>query len=74
MEHSGLDKEVPYDDLLLRKAFGDSVQLYISILIPCHWVIGSNHSLTGFAGGLATKRILLELEAEQKQHKLLNFK
>ena len=28
MEHSGPDKEVPYDDLLLRKAFGDSVQLY----------------------------------------------
>ena len=74
MEYSGLNKEVPYDDLLLRKAFGDSVQLYISILIPCHQVIGSNHSLTGFAGGLATKRILLELEAEQKQHKLLNFK
>ena len=46
----------------------------ISILIPCHRVIGSNHSLTGFAGGLATKRILLELEAEQKQHKMLIFK
>lgn len=28
MEHSGLNKEVPYDDLLLRKAFGESVQLY----------------------------------------------
>ena len=46
----------------------------ISILIPCHRVIGSNHSLTGFAGGLATKRFLLELEAEQKQHKMLIFK
>ena len=43
-------------------------------LIPCHRVIGSNHSLTGFAGGLATKRFLLELEAEQKQHKLQIFK
>ena len=74
MEYSGLNKEVPYDDLLLRKAFGDSVQLYISILIPCHRVNNNNHSQTGFAGGLATKRILLELEAEQKQHKLLNFK
>ena len=40
----------------------------------CHRVIGSNHSLTGFAGGFVTKRILLELEAEQKQHKLLIFK
>ncbi|MCW4073536.1 MGMT family protein [Segatella copri] len=43
-------------------------------LIPCHRVIGSNHSLTGFAGGLVTKRILLELETGQKQHKLLIFK
>ena len=36
----------------------------ISIFIPCHRVIGSNRSLTGFAGGLEAKRILLELETE----------
>lgn len=36
----------------------------ISILIPCHRVIGSDHSLTGFAGGLDAKRILLELESK----------
>lgn len=35
----------------------------ISIMIPCHRVVGSNHSLTGFAGGLDAKRILLEIEA-----------
>ena len=46
----------------------------ISIFIPCHRVIGSNHSLTGFAGGLDAKRRLLELEAEHKQHKILIFK
>ena len=34
----------------------------ISILIPCHRVIGSGHSLTGFAGGLDAKRLLLETE------------
>lgn len=34
----------------------------ISILIPCHRVIGSNRSLTGFAGGLDKKEYLLELE------------
>ena len=34
----------------------------ISIIIPCHRVIGSNHSLTGFAGGLDAKRLLLETE------------
>jgi methylated-DNA-[protein]-cysteine S-methyltransferase len=34
----------------------------ISIIIPCHRVVGSNGSLTGFAGGLQTKMKLLELE------------
>ena len=33
----------------------------IAILIPCHRVIGANGSLTGFAGGLDTKRRLLTL-------------
>jgi methylated-DNA-[protein]-cysteine S-methyltransferase len=34
----------------------------ISIIIPCHRVVGSNGSLTGYAGGIATKIWLLELE------------
>lgn len=34
----------------------------ISILIPCHRVIGSGGNLTGYAGGLAVKRKLLVLE------------
>ena len=34
----------------------------ISIIIPCHRVIGVNGSLTGYAGGLETKIKLLELE------------
>jgi methylated-DNA-[protein]-cysteine S-methyltransferase len=34
----------------------------ISIIIPCHRVVGSNGSLTGYAGGLERKRRLLELE------------
>lgn len=34
----------------------------ISIVAPCHRVIGSNGSLTGFAGGLEGKRYLLDLE------------
>lgn len=34
----------------------------ISILAPCHRVIGSDHSLTGYGGGLDVKRALLELE------------
>ena len=34
----------------------------ISILIPCHRVVGSNKSLTGYAGGIETKIKLLKLE------------
>jgi len=34
----------------------------ISIIVPCHRVVGSNGSLTGFAGGLEAKRLLLSLE------------
>ncbi len=35
----------------------------VSIIIPCHRLVGSNGGLTGFAGGLDNKRWLLELEA-----------
>ena len=34
----------------------------MSIFAPCHRVIGSDHSLTGYGGGLDAKRTLLELE------------
>jgi methylated-DNA-[protein]-cysteine S-methyltransferase len=34
----------------------------ISIIIPCHRVIGASGDLTGFAGGIAAKRYLLTLE------------
>lgn len=34
----------------------------ISILIPCHRVLGKNQTLTGFGGGLPAKRFLLQLE------------
>ncbi|HYT23336.1 MAG TPA: methylated-DNA--[protein]-cysteine S-methyltransferase [Candidatus Polarisedimenticolia bacterium] len=37
----------------------------IPIIIPCHRVIGSDGSLTGFGGGLSTKKMLLELESKQ---------
>jgi len=35
----------------------------ISIIVPCHRVIGADNSLTGYAGGLDRKRSLLEHEA-----------
>lgn len=39
----------------------------ISIIIPCHRVIGSDGKLTGYAGGLNTKRKLLLLESQGSQ-------
>lgn len=38
----------------------------ISIFAPCHRVIGSDHSLTGYGGGLAAKEFLLTLEGVSK--------
>jgi methylated-DNA-[protein]-cysteine S-methyltransferase len=38
----------------------------ISIIVPCHRIIGSNKSLTGYAGGLDRKRWLLEHEHKGK--------
>ncbi len=37
----------------------------VSIIVPCHRVVGSNGSLTDYAGGLERKRRLLDLEAQQ---------
>jgi methylated-DNA-[protein]-cysteine S-methyltransferase len=34
----------------------------ISIIVPCHRVIGANGSLTGYGGGMGRKQILLDLE------------
>ena len=36
----------------------------LSVIVPCHRVIGANGSLTGFAGGLDVKQQLLTLEAK----------
>jgi len=40
------------------------------IVVPCHRVIGSDGSLTGYAGGLWRKKWLLDFETEQKQQTL----
>jgi methylated-DNA-[protein]-cysteine S-methyltransferase len=34
----------------------------LSVIVPCHRVVGKDGKLTGYAGGLARKRFLLELE------------
>ncbi|MBI2328699.1 MAG: methylated-DNA--[protein]-cysteine S-methyltransferase [Chloroflexi bacterium] len=41
----------------------------ISIIVPCHRVIGSNGKLTGYGGGLPRKSFLLDLEANARGKK-----
>lgn len=55
-----LQKRLPH---MSAQAVGGAVgHNKISILVPCHRVLGSNGSLTGYAGGLERKKYLLELE------------
>lgn len=42
----------------------------ISIIVPCHRIIGSDNSLVGYAGGLQTKKKLLQLEGALAQLEL----
>lgn len=53
-----------------KKAFravgNDNNKNKISIIIPCHRVIGSNGKLVGYANGIDMKKFLLELEKENK--------
>jgi len=44
----------------------------ISIIIPCHRVIGSNATLTGFGGGLPAKQRLLEIEGHHIKNARIN--
>lgn len=39
----------------------------ISIIVPCHRVVGAGGSLTGYGGGLEAKRFLLELERAHRE-------
>ena len=46
----------------------------ISLVVPCHRVVGSNGSLTGYGGGLPRKRWLLEHEARHASSDLFQKK
>ena len=70
--------EIPYGETRTYKEIAESVNNLkgvravaqaigangISILIPCHRVIGTNHSLTGYAGGIEAKKLLLDTESK----------
>ena len=51
-------------DPTLARAVGSAVgRNPLSVIVPCHRVIGTDGKLTGYAGGLERKRFLLDLEA-----------
>jgi methylated-DNA-[protein]-cysteine S-methyltransferase len=64
------EKTISYSELAKRAGAPQAIRAVgtatgrnpLSIVIPCHRVMGKNGSLCGFAGGLAKKQQLLELE------------
>ena len=62
---------ITYDALARKAGFPGSARAAgaatgrnpLTILVPCHRIVGSDGSLTGYAGGLARKRALLALES-----------
>ena len=58
------------DPKVIRAAASANGKNPISIIIPCHRVIGSDGSLTGYAGGLHRKKWLLQHESPVKQGEL----
>ena len=67
----GFGKTITYSELALHAGFPGSARAAgaatgrnpISIIVPCHRIVGSKGSLTGYAGGLDRKRALLALES-----------
>lgn len=45
----------------------------LSILVPCHRIVGSEGALTGYAGGIPAKKKLLELESRGKYDKQMEL-
>jgi len=65
----GLSQRLNQTDAIRAVASANGANA-LSIIIPCHRVLGSDGSLTGYAGGLQAKRKLLALEGVWKQPEL----
>ena len=58
------------DPGLAQKVGVSNARNRLCIVVPCHRVVGADGKLTGYAGGLARKRALLELEAPAPRGRL----
>ena len=69
MSYLNLSKQLG-DVKAIRAVAGANGKNPLWIIVPCHRVIGSDGSLTGYAGGLSRKQWLLEHESPYKQQSL----
>lgn len=60
-------RELGDDPALARKVGGAVGRNPLSVIVPCHRVVGRDGKLTGYAGGLERKRFLLDLEAREQR-------
>jgi methylated-DNA-[protein]-cysteine S-methyltransferase len=71
----GFGHTITYAELARRAGYAGSARAAgaatgrnpIGIIVPCHRIVGSDGSLTGYAGGLDIKRALLALEAKNSE-------
>jgi methylated-DNA-[protein]-cysteine S-methyltransferase len=69
-----MELAVRIDDVKAIRAVGTANgRNPIAIIIPCHRVIGAGNKLTGYAGGIWRKKLLLELEMKHNPNKRTLF-
>lgn len=68
----GLSKKIGNEKAIRAVATANGANA-ISIIIPCHRIIGSDGSLVGYAGGLQAKKELLALENPERERQLELF-
>ncbi len=56
------------DEKTIRAAASANGKNKIAIIVPCHRVIGADHKLVGYAGGIKRKQWLLENEMKYSEH------
>jgi methylated-DNA-[protein]-cysteine S-methyltransferase len=60
--YGDIARRLGYEPVISRAVGVANASNPLPIVVPCHRVIGSDGKLTGYAGGIERKRVLLELE------------
>lgn len=62
VSYGDIARRLGYEPVISRAVGVANASNPLPIVVPCHRVVGSDGSLTGYAGGVERKRILLDLE------------